>query len=246
MASPIEKLSRFKRQAAKEQPARVDVMAILHASDPSLRENAPPTRKELFDRHRRAAEPSLEAATGHLDFFSRLGVEAEVDRSLNCPPGSVLPSVASPQFLRRGVAPTSVNLSFRSVGYESPPVQPYARQSKTIYQSQLAAKETKERRGQARPRRGRRSPSANVSTTLDQRQRSRRKSKVDSFEPFYQGILELHEKAVERAKREHANGRGSSSAVLYNRAKQRSKKERRRKQVERWCSDADASVAAVV
>ena len=54
------------------------------------------------------------------------------------------------------------------------------------------------------------------------------------------------EKAVERAKREHSNGRGSSSTILYDRARLRSQKERRRKQVERWCSDADASIAAVI
>ena len=73
-----------------------------------------------------------------------------------------------------------------------------------------------------------------------------RQRNVEQYTPFYQGILELHEKAVERAKREHSNGRGSSSTILYDRARLRSQKERRRKQVERWCSDADASIAAVI
>lgn len=240
----------------------MDVMALLHASDPLLRRNAPPTRKELFDRHRREAEretPSLAAASaaGHFDFFSRLGVEAEVERSLSCTPGSMLPMVE--RLPGRGATPA--NVSFRSVGYASPPVQPYARQSKTIYRSQLAARE---QRRQVRPRRTPPvdaftapvlpAPSKSASSlslpwemlpTNQRRQQPRRRQNSD-LAPFYQGILELHEKAVLRAKREHANGRGSSSAVLYDRAKLRSRKERRRQQVERWCSDADASIAAVL
>ena len=267
MISPVERLTRFKA-TAKEQAARVDVVALLHASDSCLRSNAPETRKQLLDRHRREAEgecssDGLGNGLGHFDFFSHLGIEAKVDRSLNCMPGSMLPMVASSRFLSGGFTRISTNVSFRSVGYESPPAQPYARQSKAIYQSRIASKKAKERRRQARARRS--SPSAclplssssqhltesltpkkEISLKLRRHKKPKARSELEQQAPFYASILELHKKAVARARLQHSNGSDASSAVLFERAKLRDQKERRRKQIERWCSDADESIAKVV
>lgn len=244
-ASPVEKLARFK-QRAKEQASRLDVMTIVRASDPSMKVNTPPTRRQLLERHRQKAREATQNACGHFDFFSHLGVEAEVDRSLSCPPGSILPTVATSSFQNSNPNHEPANVSFRSVGYSSPPKEPYALQAKTIYLGHLNAVGTRRRTNKKKQSHGAYAAQGRRRPKHQWKLSKTTTSNLADQTTFYQGILELHEKAVERARREHSNGRNTSNTVLYERAKLRSQKERKRKQVERWCADADAAITAVV
>ena len=76
--------------------------------------------------------------------------------------------------------------------------------------------------------------------------RQQQQRELEAQEDFYRDILKMHHTASERSKRAHKNGADSPQRILYNRARMQSRRERRRTQRERWDSDAEASVLAVM
>ncbi len=280
-ASPVARLVRFKAQSVSHA-AHLDVATLLHAIDPAVRRYVPRTRDEIMmsshaaraqdDALLETTDPTAAPATSsprhaasksRLDFFARLDLEGQADRTLACPPGSILPGVPNSPLAR--TTAHVANVTHRCVGFSTPPQAPYNQLSRVIYERHrmaAAVRESKPRRKwQRQPRQPRRrrqrkrgQPTLRGSKSTGSlgrmppspKVRQQQQRELEAQEDFYRDILKMHHTASERSKRAHKNGADSPQRILYNRARMQSRRERRRTQRERWDSDAEASVLAVM
>jgi len=245
--SPASKLLRFKRRSNTLQAQRLDMKSLLLNLDRDLAERTAITNK-------------TKAGT----FFEELSILT--NHANQCPPGSILPTVPS---RNRSNHQRNFNGSFRSVGYASPPSEPWSKLSQTNYSTAKYMNQTEHGIATKTYDEHRSWTAANVHVDgADKRVRpklklsnsaypspsklvispiKRSKSTFPEQEAMLSEIMKMHQKVVSRDARVKRNkNKQNTGNPLYDHEVKLERRERKQKLTDAMINDADKSIQAVV
>jgi hypothetical protein len=211
---------RLKRSKQNVQAQRLDMQSLLSLIDQDLAE------RSLISRTKKKGGTFFEELQ-HLSSHTN-----------QCPPGSILPSVKSP------VRKRAFNCTHRSVGFASPPKEPYNQLSRVSYNVNLHTNQLNQLFG-SKPQKKTRSLSKTKRLSKTKNHFTASGLGILQEEQMLKDIQELHRASVVRAARSKKNTIGTGHA-LFDLEVKAERKEFRLKLNNRMINDADVSVQKVV